>query len=150
MTALDLLSVVCAVLALLLAAAVAVLVGQALRAVKSLHAATELFVSQAVEAVQELREATEQASSEVDRIDDLLAVAAAIGDRVDSATDATYRALTSPVIRSVALASGTRKAASRLRNKNAATTKNAKMRKVKFDKVSSPLNSSPSSGGHDR
>jgi len=125
MSAEDLLIVLCAILALAFAGVLAVLAGKALRAVQKLDAAADLFVSEAVLAVQHLREAAQQASSEVDRIDDLLVVAGAIGDRVDSATDATFRALTSPVIRSVALASGTRRAAARLRNKNAAKTEAA-------------------------
>ena len=101
------------------AASLAVLAGRVLRSVQALNAATELFLAEAVPAVQELREAAGRASSEVDRIDDLLEVAGAIGDRVDSATEATYRALTSPVIKSVALASGTRRAARRLRGRSA-------------------------------
>jgi len=125
MSAEDLLIVLCAILALAFAGVLAVLAGKALRAVQKLDAAADLFVSEAVLAVQQLREAAQQASSEVDRIDDLLVVAGAIGDRVDSATDATFRALTSPVIRSVALASGTRRAAARLRNNNAAKTEAA-------------------------
>ena len=56
-------------------------------------------------------------SGEVERIDDLLDVATAIGDRVDSATEVTYKALTSPVIKGVAFASGTRRAAQRLRRR---------------------------------
>ncbi|CAB4557078.1 unannotated protein [freshwater metagenome] len=121
MSAVDLLSVLCGVLALSCAAALAVLAGRVLRAVQALNAATELFLAEAVPAVQELRSEAQRASSEVDRIDDLLEVAGAIGDRVDSATEATFRALTSPVIKSVALASGTRRAARRLRSKGDAT-----------------------------
>jgi hypothetical protein len=117
MSATDLLTVLCGVLALTSAAALAVLAGRVLRAVQALNDATHLFLAEAVPAVQELRIAAQRASNEVDRIDDLLEVAGAIGDRVDSATGATYRALTSPVIKSVALASGTRRAARRLRGK---------------------------------
>ena len=119
MSAVDLVNILCAVLALCFAAALAVLSGRVLRSVQALNAATELFIAEAVPAVQELREAAGRASCEVDRIDDLLLVAGAIGDRVDSATEATYRALTSPVIKSVALASGTRRAARRFRGRSA-------------------------------
>ena len=122
MSAVDLVTLLCAVLALCFAFALAVLAGRVLRSVQALNAATELFLAEAVPAVQELRDAASRASSEVDRIDDLLEVAGAIGDRVDSATEATYRALTSPVIKSVALASGTRRAARRLRGRS--TTNN--------------------------
>ncbi|CAN5706445.1 hypothetical protein BH10ACT3_BH10ACT3_03140 [soil metagenome] len=115
MTALDLLTVLCAVLALAAAATLSVLAGRALRSAQQLDEATRLFTEQAIPAVEELRAAARRATGEVDRIDDLLEVAGAIGDRVDSATEATYRALTSPMIKGVALASGTRRAARRLR-----------------------------------
>ena len=117
MTALDLLSVLCAVLALAAAATLSLLAGRALRAAHELESATRIFTEQAVPAVQELRAAATRATEEVDRIDDLLEVAGSIGDRVDSATEATYRALTSPLIKGVALASGTRRAANRLRGR---------------------------------
>jgi len=117
-SAVDLLSVLCGLLALCAAGVLAVLAGRVLRSLNALNAATEMFLAEALPAVKELRRAAEQASAEVDRIDDLLDVASAIGDRVDSATEATFRALTSPVIKSVALATGTKLAARRLRGRD--------------------------------
>jgi len=122
MTAADLLSVICAVLALAAAATLSLLATRALRAARQLEDATRIFTEQAIPAVEELRVAAGRATSEVDRIDDLLDLAASIGDRVDSATEATYRALTSPVIKGVAFASGTRRAADRLRGRGRPTT----------------------------
>ena len=69
----------------------------------------------AAAAFAELTETVERAGRQVDEVEALVDVANAIGGRVDSATEATYRALTSPVIKTVALASGTRRAARRLR-----------------------------------
>jgi hypothetical protein len=115
MTALDLLTVLCGVLALGAACFLAVVSARLLRAARALESATEVFESEATPAVAELREAVRRATGEVDRIDDLLEVAGSIGERVDTATEATYKALTSPVIKGVALASGTRRAAQRLR-----------------------------------
>jgi len=115
MTTTDLLTVIVAVVALGLAVACAVLAVRLVRAANALEAAALAFQEQAVPAVEELRIAVRRATSEVDRVDDLIDVATAIGTRVDSATDATYRALTSPVIKGVAIASGTRRAARRLR-----------------------------------
>ena len=68
-------------------------------------------------AVEELRAAAGHAMDEIERIDALVEVAGSIGERVDTAIEATYRALTSPVIKGVALASGTRRAAQRLRGR---------------------------------
>lgn len=115
MTALELLTVLCAVAALGAAVTLAVLSVRVLRAARGLEAATAAFDEVATPAVAELRAAAKQAVGEVDRLDDLLEVAGSIGQRVDTATEVTYRALTSPVIKGVAFASGTRRAAGRLR-----------------------------------
>jgi hypothetical protein len=115
MTAAELLTVVLAVLALGLAAAAALVCARALRAARELTAATEAFRAEAAPALEELRAAVVRATAEVDRVEDLLDVASTIGARLDGASEVTYRALTSPVIKGVALASGTRRAAERLR-----------------------------------
>jgi hypothetical protein len=120
MSAIDLLTVIAAVATLAAAVTLALLSSRLLRAAHALEGATAAFESEAVPAVTELRAAVLAASGEVERIDDLLDVATAIGDRVDTATEATYRALTSPVIRGVAIASGTRRAAQRLRRRDPA------------------------------
>lgn len=115
MDALDLLTVLCGVLALGAATALTLACSRLLRAARSLETAAAAFDAAAVPAVEELRAAAHHAVGEVDRIDALVELAGSIGERVDTATEATYRALTSPVIKGVALASGTRRAAQRLR-----------------------------------
>ena len=111
----DLLVVIVAVVALGLAVTCAVLAVRLAVALRSVQRAAEAFQDEAVPAVAELRGAVRRATQQVDRVEDLVDVATAIGDRVDAATDVTYRALTSPVIKGVAIASGTRRAARRLR-----------------------------------
>jgi hypothetical protein len=118
MDALDLLTVLCGVLALGAAVALSLTCSRLLRAARSLESAAAAFDAAAVPAVEELRVAARDALDEVDRIDALVEVAVSIGERVDTATEATYRALTSPVIKGVALASGTRRAAQRLRGRD--------------------------------
>ena len=115
MDALDLLTVLCGVLALGAATALTLASSRLLRAARSLEAAADAFDAAAVPAVEELRVAAHHAMGEIERIDALVELAGSIGERVDTATEATYRALTSPVIKGVALASGTRRAAQRLR-----------------------------------
>ena len=122
MTALDLLTVICAVLALAAAAVLSVMAARAARAARDLEAAARRFTDEALPAIEELRDAAARATSEVDRVDDLLEVAGSIGGRVDAATEATYRALTSPMIKGVAFASGTRRAAARLRGRGGAAS----------------------------
>ena len=114
MDALELLTVVCAVLALAAAAVLTLLCSRVLRAATALDDAVTSFTESVEPAVAELRSAATAAVGEVERLDDLLEVANAVGDRLDTATEATYRALTSPVIKGVALASGTRRVAQRL------------------------------------
>ncbi|MEI2697997.1 MAG: hypothetical protein V9E94_06520 [Microthrixaceae bacterium] len=115
MTALDLLTVLCGVLAIGAAVVLSLVSARLLRAVGDLDRATAAFEEEAVPAMVELRDAVQGAVAEVDRIDELVQIAGSIGGRVDTATEATYRALTSPVIKGVAIASGTRRAARRLR-----------------------------------
>lgn len=115
MTALELLTVICAFLALATAAILSVLAARTVRVARELSAASQKFTDEALPAIEELKAAARLASGEVERIDDLLEVAGSIGARVDTATEATYRALTSPLIKGVAFASGTRRAARRIR-----------------------------------
>lgn len=115
MTALDLLTVLCGVLAIGAAVVLSLVSARLLRAVGDLDRATAAFEEEAAPAMVELRDAVQGAVAEVDRIDELVQIAGSIGGRVDTATEATYRALTSPVIKGVAIASGTRRAARRLR-----------------------------------
>ncbi len=117
MNALDLLTVLCGVLALGAAVVLSLVSARLLRAVGNFDRATAAFEEEAVPALAELRGAVHAAVAEVDRIDELVQIAGSIGDRVDTATEATYRALTSPVIKGVAIASGTRRAAQRLRGR---------------------------------
>ena len=115
MSAVDLAAVLCAVLALVAAGALTLAAARMFRAAQGLADARERFDAEATPAVAELREIVASAGDEVERIDELLTVAGTIGDRVDAATEVTYRALTSPVIKGVALATGTRRVARRLR-----------------------------------
>ena len=85
------------------------------RSVRELDDVRVRFESEAAAALEELHVTVLRAGHQVDEVEALVDVANAIGGRVDSATEATYRALTSPVIKTVALASGTRRAARRLR-----------------------------------
>ena len=76
--------------------------------------ATEEFRASTRELVEQLSESTERAAGEVDRVEHLLDLSGGIADRLDGTTAATYRAITSPVIKGAALAEGTRRAARRL------------------------------------
>jgi uncharacterized protein (DUF1697 family) len=123
MSALDLVVVLLGVVALG-ATVTMVLVGvrmhratrEAERSVRELDEVRARFEAEAAAALEELHATVVRAGRQVDEVEALVDVAHAIGERVDTATGVTYRALTSPVIKTVALASGTRRAARRLRH----------------------------------
>ena len=115
MSALELLTVIISVLALLAAMVMAILCFRLRGLAVDLAAAVEAFEAEAIPAAEQLRMVAESAVHDVARVEALLDLSESIGTRVDSATDATYRALTSPIIKGVAIASGTRRAAGRLR-----------------------------------
>lgn len=65
--------------------------------------------------VSDLRDAVDEARDDLDRFDAVLGSAEAITTRVEGASRVARAALSTPVIKTVALASGTQRAARRLR-----------------------------------
>lgn len=114
----DLLLVVAAVLgAMALAVACVVLFAAARRmerAARDLAVSVAEFRSTAEPLAQDLAASAAQASGEVQRVEHLLDLSTGIAERVDATTGATYRAITTPVIKGAAIAEGTRRAARRL------------------------------------
>lgn len=92
---------------------------QALRAlevgVADVRSALDSFGAETRPLVSELRSSVEEARDDLDRFDAVLGSAEAITTRVDGATRVARTALSTPVIKTVALASGTQRAARRLR-----------------------------------
>ena len=77
--------------------------------------ASRSFVAKVQPAVDELLRAAGSAGRQVDRLDDLISTAASVAETVDTAASATVRVLSNPVIKTAALAKGTKRAARRLR-----------------------------------
>ena len=115
MTANDVVLVVVLVVSLTSIAMLAVLALQLHRAVVELRDASNEFIERARPAIDELIRSARSAGNQVDRLDDLIATAASVTETMDSATAATVRVLSSPVIKTAALAKGTKRAARRLR-----------------------------------
>jgi MinD superfamily P-loop ATPase len=65
--------------------------------------------------VAELRATVQQANAELERVDTLLGTAESISSTVDSASRLAYLAFSNPVIKAIAFASGTGRAARRFR-----------------------------------
>jgi len=112
----DLAAVVASVLSL---AAVAVLTAAAfllLRTVKDLRAVASEVRDEALPALRAATAGVVEARGEMERMDEILDAAEAVSARIDGASRVAYLALSKPVIKTAAVASGTRRAARRLRS----------------------------------
>ena len=69
--------------------------------------------------LDDLRDTVEAANYEIERLDRLVSTAESVTGTVDSASRLAYIAMANPVIKGVAFASGTAKAARRLRGRKA-------------------------------
>ena len=96
-------------------AALAVTVVQLRQLVADLRRQVDVFNTEVGPSAAELSDAAERASLQVDRLEHLISVASSVTETMDSATAATVRVLSNPVIKTAALAKGTRKAARRLK-----------------------------------
>jgi hypothetical protein len=84
-------------------------------ATRQLRAAARQLTDEAVPAVVQARRTLHAAEGDLDRMDDLLTAAEALSTTVESASRLAYDAFSTPVIKAMALANGTGKAAKRLR-----------------------------------
>ena len=115
MSAGDLAAVVVSVMSL---AAVGVLTYAAIALLRTTRELGALIAEVRSEALPALRAATagvEGARDEMERVDEIINAAEAVSSRIDGASRVAYLALSKPVIRTAAVASGTRRAARRLR-----------------------------------
>jgi len=85
------------------------------RTLRKLSASLDEVQREALPAVLELRGTVKRADAELDRVDSLLGTAETISATVDSASRLAYLAFSNPVIKGLAFASGTGRAARRLR-----------------------------------
>jgi predicted acylesterase/phospholipase RssA len=95
--------------------AIVVALGRLLSSVRALQASLEELNAQVTPLVDDLRVALEEANEELDRIDRLVGSAESISATVDATSKLAYRALSAPVIKTVAVTSGASRAARRLR-----------------------------------
>jgi hypothetical protein len=103
---------ICSVAAVvLLAAAVIALV----RTLRALREVAGLLRTETVPVLDDLRDTVDAANTEIERLDRLVTTAESVTGTVDSASRLAYLAMANPVIKGVAFASGTAKAARRLR-----------------------------------
>jgi len=113
----DLALVAVVVVALGATAALTVAVVQLRSSVAELERMIERFSVDVLPIVTQSADSADRASAQVQRLEDILGVAAAMTDTMDSATATTVRVLSNPVIKTAAVAKGTRRAARRLASK---------------------------------
>ena len=89
------------------------------RTLKEVRLAVELLRTETVPVVAELGETVRAANVELERVDSLLGTAESISGTVDSASRLAYLALSNPVIKALAVASGTGRAARSLQRRRA-------------------------------
>ena len=84
------------------------------RAAAELRATTRALTLEATAALDELREAVRDADFELDRIDALVRSAERVTGRVDAASGLADKVITSPVVKVMAVGTGTKRAVQRL------------------------------------
>jgi len=84
------------------------------RAARDLRTATRAFEAEAGEALAELRDAVRDADYELDRVDAIVSGAERLTGRADAASGLAEKVITSPVVKAMAVGTGTRRAVQRL------------------------------------
>jgi len=116
-TATDLAAVIvaaCSVVAVVLLAVALIALVRTLRAMRDV---AHLLRTETVPVLDDLRTTVDVANDEIERLDRLVTTAESVTGTVDSASRLAYIAMANPVIKGVAFASGTAKAARRLRGR---------------------------------
>ena len=85
------------------------------RASRELRDAARDFRRESGPLLDELRQAIRDADYELDRVDAIISGAEAVTGRVDAASDLAYRTFTSPVVKALAVGTGTKRAVQRLK-----------------------------------
>jgi len=115
-TAADLAAVIVSVVALVAVGVFTWATSMLLRTMRDARRAVEEIRLEALPALRSAVAALSDATVEVERVEEILDAAEAISSRMDGASRAAYLALSKPIIKTAAVATGTRRAARRLRS----------------------------------
>lgn len=115
MSAPDLAAVLLAVASVVAAVVLVVLAAALVVTLRDLRRALDEVREVALPAVEDLREGAARAQVDLDRVDELLDRADTIGRTADSASRLAYSAMATPVVKVMSMATGTSRAAQRLR-----------------------------------
>ncbi len=115
----DLAAVVVAVLSLAATAVLTLAVGSLVRTMRELRGVLDTLHDQTLPLVADLRTTVDQAGADLERVEGIIESAERISHMVDSASQLTYRALSPPLIKTMSLVAGLRRAARQLRGRPA-------------------------------
>ena len=115
MTGTEWVAVFAAQICLVLVVVLVVMIVRLDRAAKELRAVAADFRAEAEPALEELRASVRAADFELDRVDAIVTGAEMVTDRVDAASDLAYRTFTNPVVKALAVGTGTKRAVQRLK-----------------------------------
>lgn len=117
MSATELAAVIVAISSVAAVVLLAVALVAMTRTLRALRQVATLMRTETVPVLEDLRDTVHAANDELKRFDRLVTTAESVTGTVDSASRLAYLAMANPVIKGVAFASGTAKAARRLRKK---------------------------------
>ena len=117
MTATELAAVVVTIASVVAAVVLVFGLVALIRTLRELRAAIDELRNETAPVIADLRDTVHAANYELNRIDDLLGTAESIGGTVDSATRVAHLAFSTPVIKTLAVASGTGRAAKSFRRR---------------------------------
>jgi hypothetical protein len=117
MTATELAALIVAIASVVAVVLLAMALAAITKTLKEVRLAVALLRTEAVPVVAELGDTVRNANAEIVRVDSLLGTAESIGGTVDSASRLAYLAFSNPVIKVLAVASGTTRAARAFRRK---------------------------------
>jgi hypothetical protein len=120
MTATELAALIVAIASIAAVFLIGIALWYLLGTLRALRDSVELLRSETIPVVSELRDTVRQANDDLERVDDLLDTAESISGTVDSASRLAYLAFSNPVIKTLAFASGTGRAARRFRRRKGA------------------------------
>jgi hypothetical protein len=116
-SATDLAAVIVAGCSIVAVVLLAVALASLVRTLRALRDVATVLRTETVPVLEDLRDTVEAANYEIIRLDGLVTTAESVTGTVDSASRLAYIAMANPVIKGVAFASGTAKAARRLRGR---------------------------------
>lgn len=117
MTASDLAAIIVAVAAVLGAIVLVVALVSLTRTLAMLRLSIEELRRETLPVIDELQRTVTQANTDLERLDGLLDSATSVTNTVDSASQLAYLAFSNPIIKAIAFATGTARAARALRRR---------------------------------